>query len=85
MSNEQHFPDTWMVCPNTGSQKPGNQVTTYAIPGGWAVWWRCSVCHRWHMVEKLAPPKKIAPEVSIDSVSPNLPAPGPDHTLPQTG
>jgi hypothetical protein len=61
MSNKQHFLETWMVCPNTGYQKPGEQVTSYAIPGGWAVWWRCSTCHRWHMVEKLALPKNVSP------------------------
>jgi hypothetical protein len=64
MSKKQSFLETWLVCPNTGHQKPGEQVTSYAIPGGWALWWRCSTCHRWHMVEKLAPPKKVSPALT---------------------
>lgn len=51
MNIEQQFSGGWITCPNTGYQMHGEQLTTHAIPGGWAVWWRCSTCHRWHVKE----------------------------------
>lgn len=56
MNTKQHL-KKWLICPNTGRQKAGEPVTVYPIPGGWAVWWRCSICHRWHMIEIAAPSK----------------------------
>jgi hypothetical protein len=58
MSLDHDFSDAWMVCPNTGYQKLGESVTIHSIPGGWALWWRCSTCHRWHMIENLRLQKK---------------------------
>jgi len=52
MSIPQQLPKSLLACPNTGRQASGDPVTTvHPISGGWAIWWRCPACHRWHMVE----------------------------------
>lgn len=58
MNLKQHFPNAWVVCPNTGRQDTGEQVTVHRTSSGLAVWWRCSTCHNWHMRDIPAKQKK---------------------------
>ncbi len=50
MNLQQHYPET-QICPNTGRQVSGQQITFHPTSKGLAVWWRCSACQRWHILE----------------------------------
>jgi putative component of membrane protein insertase Oxa1/YidC/SpoIIIJ protein YidD len=37
------------LCASTGHWATGGQVSSHTDSGKTVVWWRCSVCGRWHM------------------------------------
>jgi hypothetical protein len=37
-------------CPTRGERAIGTDFKQFAVPGGQAMWWRCSVCQRWHVM-----------------------------------
>ena len=51
MNMQQRYLETLMICPNTGRQVSGKQFTFHPTSVGKAVWWRCSACQRWHILE----------------------------------
>ena len=51
MNTHQRYLETLMICPNTGRQVSGKQITFHPTSLGKAMWWRCSACQRWHILE----------------------------------
>lgn len=37
-------------CPTTQAEVRGDDWASFLIPGGRAIWWRCSACQGWHVL-----------------------------------
>jgi hypothetical protein len=48
------------ICPQTGAEVAGGQVTYQSTTEGVVEWWRCPACRHWHVSEvKPKKPKAI--------------------------
>lgn len=74
MNFQRRYLETMMFCPNTGRQVSGQQFTFQTTSLGKAVWWRCSACQRWHLLEVKASHNTAYPQLGSSGrrqLSPN--------------